>query len=76
MVGHREPGPGAVKGPGLYVFTASADGQTWSKQVVDDGGVAVEDALAADLNGDGLLDLIAGGRATHNVKLYFQRRAE
>jgi hypothetical protein len=39
--------------------------------VIDDGGCAVEDALAADLNGDGQPDLIAGGRATHNVVIYW-----
>lgn len=71
VIGHREAGTGAVKGPGLYVY--SSEGETshkWGKHVIDDGGVAVEDAFGADLNGDGKLDLVAGGRATHNVKLY------
>lgn len=71
VIGHREAGTGAVKGPGLYVYSSEGEAShKWSKHVIDDGGVAVEDAFAADLNGDGKLDLVAGGRATHNVKLY------
>ena len=74
VIGHREAGTGTVKGPGLYVFESeSDDGQTWRKHVIDDGGCAVEDARAEDLNGDGRPDLIAGGRATHNVKIYWNR---
>ena len=71
VVGHREPGTGSVKGPGLYAYSSDDEaGTKWTKHVIDDGGVAVEDAFAADLNGDGRPDLVAGGRATHNVKLY------
>lgn len=32
-------------------------------------------ALAADLNGDGRIDLVAGGRETHNVRIYWNRGA-
>jgi hypothetical protein len=42
--------------------------------VVDAGGVATEDLVVADFNGDGRLDIVAGGRATHNVKLYVNTR--
>ena len=71
VIGHREAGTGTVKGPGLYVFSCGDEaGTKWSKHVIDDGGVAVEDAIAADFNGDGRIDLVAGGRATQNVKLY------
>ena len=55
----------------MYVYDALDDaGTRWQKHVIDDGGVAVEDAFAADLTGDGTIDLVAGGRATHNLKLY------
>ncbi len=74
VIGHREPGPGPVVGPGLYVYHNRGDVPTaWKKHVIDNGGCAVEDAFAADFNGDGRPDLVAGGRATHNVKLYLNR---
>jgi hypothetical protein len=43
----------------------------WNRQIVDPGGVAVEDLVAADLDNDGDNDIIAVGRATHNVKIYW-----
>ena len=46
LIGHREPGTGEVKGPGLYVFTCDdSTGQKWTKHVIDDGGIAVEETL-------------------------------
>jgi hypothetical protein len=74
VVGHREPGTGPVAGPGVYAFErADAAGRKWTKHVIDNGGCAVEDALSADFNGDGRVDIVAGGRATHNVRLYLNR---
>ena len=74
LAGHREAGTGSIKGPGLFVYSRdNASSQQWRKHVIDDGGIAVEDAFAADLDGDGKPDLVAGGRATHNVKIYFNR---
>jgi hypothetical protein len=49
----------------------NAAGTKWSRQLVDPGSVAVEDLTAGDLNGDGRVDLVAVGRATHNVKIYW-----
>ena len=71
IAGHREAGTGTIRGPGLYVYTCDDEAQhKWSKHVIDDGGIAVEDAMAADFTGDGKPDIVAGGRATHNVMIY------
>jgi hypothetical protein len=55
----------------IYDPTRAANGTlTWNRQLVDPAGVAVEDLAAADLNGDGLTDIVAVGRATKNVRVY------
>ncbi|MFN9718556.1 MAG: FG-GAP repeat domain-containing protein [Planctomycetota bacterium] len=56
-------------GVSVYHCT-SQDGKTWKKEIVDEGGMATEDLVVADLNGDARPDIVAGGRATHNVRLY------
>ncbi|MGE3315427.1 MAG: FG-GAP repeat domain-containing protein, partial [Planctomycetaceae bacterium] len=57
--------------PGVNVYHAEdATGSTWKKSTVDAGGVATEDLIVEDVTGDGYPDIIAGGRQTHNVKLY------
>ena len=39
--------------------------------LVDDNEMATEDIRIADLNGDGKIDIDAAGRASHNLKVYF-----
>jgi len=43
----------------------------WRRSPLDPGSVAVEDLAAGDLNGDGRADIVAVGRQTHNVKIYW-----
>ena len=45
------------------------------KYLIDDGGMATEDLTVTDLNEDGYLDIVAVGRATHNVKIYLNQGA-
>ena len=40
---------------------------------IDKNGMACEDLQAADLDGDGRLDLIASGRSTRNLKIYWNK---
>lgn len=58
---------------GIKVFTPTDKrGYTWKlNAVVDDNKMACEDLKLADLNNDGKLDIIACGRATHNVVIYW-----
>jgi hypothetical protein len=70
VVGWRGTNP--EKKAGIAVWDALDErGEKWRETVIDDGGMACEDLQVADLNGDGKLDIIASGRATWNVKIYF-----
>jgi hypothetical protein len=46
----------------------------WRESLIDDNEMACEDLVLADLNADGKLDIVASGRATKNVKIYFNER--
>jgi hypothetical protein len=74
IIGHSEPATGDIKGPGIYIFTKENEaGTEWKKHILDNGGIAVEDLIAHDFDGDGDIDILAGGRNTHNVKLYLNQ---
>ncbi len=57
--------------PGIAIYAVNRDGALQSKVMVDDGGMATEDLVVADLNGDKRPDIVASGRATRNVKIYW-----
>ena len=67
-VGWRDAKP--VK-PGVAVYDVDRTGALQSKAMVDEGGMATEDLVVADLNGDKQPDIVASGRATRNVKIYW-----
>jgi Aldos-2-ulose dehydratase, beta-propeller domain/FG-GAP-like repeat len=78
LIGQRDPnkpGTAGPRGPGLFVFDPKPGSNPleFERFTIDDGGMACEDAVAADLDGDGRADLVAGGRATHNVRIYWNR---
>jgi hypothetical protein len=66
-VGWRGGGPKA----GVAIYTVDRDGALKTKMMVDEGGMATEDLLVGDFNGDKLPDIVASGRATRNVKIYW-----
>ena len=73
IVGVRDPFNEKIRS-GVNVFRATdATGTKWEKHVIDNGGVEVEDLACADLNGDGKIDFVAVGRATGNVKIYWNQ---
>jgi len=57
--------------PGLAVYVVGREGNLVSKTMVDDGGMATEDLMVGDFDGDGRPDIVASGRATRNVKIYW-----
>ena len=56
---------------GLAIYAVDRDGALKSKTMVDDGGMATEDLIVGDFNGDKSPDIVASGRSTHNVKIYW-----
>jgi hypothetical protein len=59
---------------GVRIYKATDGvGKKWARNIVDDGGIAVEDLTVADLNGDGKPDIIAVGRGTHNARIYWNQ---
>ena len=67
VAGWREKDAEGKVGIRMYVW----ENAQWSAHSIDDNTMACEDIKAADLNGDGKLDLIASGRATKNVVVYW-----
>jgi hypothetical protein len=71
-VGWRNPN--AEGKVGVRLFRPEATGK-WTEFAIDDSvRMACEDMLTADLDNDGDLDLIASGRATLNVLIYWNQR--
>ncbi|MBI4603794.1 MAG: SMP-30/gluconolactonase/LRE family protein [Planctomycetes bacterium] len=71
VVGWRRKDAAGKVGIRLYT-PLDAGGRSWLRSTLDDGGMACEDLVLADLDADGRLDMVAAGRDTHNLKAYFQ----
>ncbi|MBK8504103.1 MAG: VCBS repeat-containing protein [Saprospiraceae bacterium] len=46
---------------------------SWQENWIDENGMACEDLKLADLDGDGKMDIIASGRSTNNLKIYWNK---
>jgi hypothetical protein len=57
----------------LYRLVNAAEDR-WTKEPLDDGGMAAAGCAVADLNGDKRLDVVCIGTATANLKWYENRR--
>lgn len=71
IVGWREPN--SEKKVGIKIFVPQENASIWKDFWVDDNGMACEDIQVVDLNGDGKKDIVASGRASHNLKIYWNR---
>lgn len=70
VIGWREPN--AEKKVGIKMFVNQQG--AWSSYWIDENNMACEDLQLADLDGDGRKDIIAAGRSTHNLKIYWNRK--
>ena len=70
VAGWRNPNKDKKVGIKMYV-PLDDDFSKFETHVVDDNQMACEDLKVADLDGDGRLDIIAAGRATKNLKIYW-----
>jgi hypothetical protein len=62
--------PGQRRGVRVYK-ALDESGTKWGRRILDDGGISVEDMAAADLTNGGRVDIVAVGRQTHNVRIYW-----
>lgn len=75
IAGWRIPDKDGKVGVKLYRKKVGS-GTEWESQWIDENDMACEDLQVMDLNGDGRLDIIASGRTTHNLKIYWNNFKE
>lgn len=74
VVGWRNPN--SENKVGIKIFVPQNPEKTiWKDFWIDDNGMACEDLQFADLDGDGKMDIIAAGRATRNLKIYWNKNS-
>lgn len=66
--------PNADKKVGIKLFVPTdQSGKQWKTYLIDDNNMACEDLTVVDLDGDGKKDIIAAGRATKNLIIYWNK---
>jgi len=74
VAGWREPDADGRVGVKLFVRDDTSGEEKWIRHdLAPEVPMACEDLVAADLDGDGKTDLVAAGRSTHNVVIYWNR---
>ena len=58
---------------GVRIYRHDGKLNRWERYILEDGGVAVEDLVVADLDGDNRPDIVAVGRATGNCRIYWNQ---
>lgn len=59
---------------GVKLYSSEIDREArWKTTWIDENGMACEDLKVADLDNDGKPDIIASGRASHNLVIYWNR---
>jgi len=69
VAGWRAPNKQGKTGIRLYTLR----NKNWEAVWIDENGMACEDLQILDIDGDGKKDIVASGRATHNLKIYYNR---
>lgn len=70
VAGWRNPDKDGLVGIKMYSMD---NGNEWKSVWVDKNGMACEDLQVLDMNGDGKPDIVASGRATKNLKIYWNK---
>lgn len=73
VAGWRAMGKAGARVGIKMFYPMDSEGREWKQMLIDDNGMACEDVAVADLNGDGQVDIIASGRATKNLKVYWNQ---
>lgn len=73
VAGWRNPNQDGKVGVKLFVKNPLT--AVWESHWIDEDGMACEDLQVADLDGDGKPDIIAAGRATNNLVIYWNKSA-
>jgi hypothetical protein len=72
IVGWREKNSRGEMGIKIYL-AGDRQWNAWTEHWIDNSGMACEDLKIADLDGDGKPEIIAAGRSTRNLKIYWNR---
>ena len=75
VAGWRNPNEERIVGVKLYYPCEDKPG-SWESVFIDKNEMACEDLRIGDLNGDGRLDIVAAGRSTHNLKVYWNQETK